>query len=230
MEKRFLPTPRDWEALSTYLKYWRMEAQLCGRGDRRWWRIYLYPGTRIHNWRAKMGFPPIHGPIGHGFKRNQQDAIRFAVRRALAWTAHHEASLPRMQDRDTMPAWVGTQAEQLARGRAHERRALRILQMTRLPPWIGRPRAGTLEEDARGIDIVVDSTVGPLYLQIKSSVEGMHTFFEKGYHEPVEVLVINERKTDRTFLAEATAALDRLWKQRRAEQRAAEQTLEAIPA
>jgi hypothetical protein len=57
------------------------------------------------------------------------------------------------------------------RGHANESRAVRLLSEAwpSRPAWIEAVRLGSPAEDGRGIDLVVESDVGALHLQIKSS-------------------------------------------------------------
>ena len=67
-------------------------------------------------------------------------------------------------------------------GRKHEEDALRALQPgggAPLPPWLHSAVRGTIAEDQRGIDIVVHTDVGKLYLQIKSSWSGVRKFLAR---------------------------------------------------
>ncbi len=205
------PTPEDREIIKTYLRYWRLEANLLGPPGRRWWRVYIRPTKNVHNWRKAKGIPEVRGPIGHGFNKDYQRAVRFAVRRALSWWRLNRKRLPSVQRLDALPPWVGTEDEQLARGRANEQRALAILQRTAFPAWMKGARAGTPEEDARGIDLVVDSTVGPLYLQIKSSVRGRDKFFEMGYPDRIRVVIVNEEVQDWRLRVRLLRTVERLW-------------------
>ncbi len=205
------PTPEDREIIKTYLRYWRLEAQLLGRPGRRWWRVYIRPTSNVHNWRKAKGITEVRGPIGHGFNTCYQRAVRFAVRRALSWWLLNRMRVPPVQRLDALPAWVGTEDEQLARGRANEQRALTILRNTTFPAWVHGVRAGTPEEDARGIDLVVDSTVGPLYLQIKSSVRGREKFFEMGYRDRIGVVIVNDRVQDWRLRVRLVKTIERLW-------------------
>ncbi|HZU96090.1 MAG TPA: hypothetical protein VFF73_05230 [Planctomycetota bacterium] len=65
---------------------------------------------------------------------------------------------------------MGTAARR--RGRDNERRVLQALLEGARPEWLESARMATNEEDHRGIDVVVASDVGDLYLQVKSSKTG----------------------------------------------------------
>lgn len=65
------------------------------------------------------------------------------------------------------------------RGAWNERRVLNALS-SEPPAWVLETRAGTTDEDRRGIDVVVSTDVGPLYLQVKSSRKGAERFDPRG--------------------------------------------------
>ena len=98
-------------------------------------------------------------------------------------------------------------------GRRHEEDALRSLQPENgrpLPDWLHRavPASGT--EDHHGIDIVVHTDVGKLYLQIKSSQYGVRKFLAK--HTKGNIIPYIVRTDDLTILRERL--LTRLTKER----------------
>ena len=216
MTDRSSATPEDLEILDTYVRYWQIETRLIERRGCRWWRIYIRLSPRVHNWQTAMRVAVIRGPIGHGFNRSYQRAVRFAVRRAQSWWWRHQKRLPLMQPRHETCTWNGTADEPYARGLAHERRALALLQdMLKRYTWMREARASTFEEDKNGIDIVVSSTAGPLYLQVKSSVRGRDKFYEKGYPRDIGVVIVNERVEDWRIRDRMAKILLRLWSERR---------------
>lgn len=58
------------------------------------------------------------------------------------------------------------------RGQENEARALRVLTSRANPDWVTSFVKASFEEDQDGIDIIIHSDVGKLFLQIKSSETG----------------------------------------------------------
>lgn len=109
----------------------------------------------------------------------------------------------------------GTLDEALARGDANEERGLALVKAAVDGlGWIQRVRKARLDEDRRGIDVVVETKdAGELYVQIKSSERGARTWTEKYRTRPMFVrslLVIFEPGHASTKLANVTAGLVRL--------------------
>ena len=65
------------------------------------------------------------------------------------------------------------------RGRTSEQRVLEACQLPGRPAWMKSARAATRAEDHDGIDVVVESDVGKLFVQVKSSRRGKADFEEK---------------------------------------------------
>lgn len=81
------------------------------------------------------------------------------------------------------------------RGRAAEARAVRLMpDAVAGVAWVSSWRVATADEDARGIDLVVESDVGPLHLQVKASGRhaGRPIYRERG----IGVVVVSEYHTD----------------------------------
>lgn len=64
-----------------------------------------------------------------------------------------------------------------------------------LPFWFYSVRRATPEEDRRGIDMYVDSDIGPIPVQIKSSVEGMLKFRREHKGQEIAVVVVRDDHT-----------------------------------
>jgi hypothetical protein len=73
--------------------------------------------------------------------------------------------------------------------------------------WISGGRKGTEEEDAAGVDVVVETDVGPLYLQVKSSKFGAGSFKEKRRRPKWLGVVVVGSVNDRALRRRVTAAL-----------------------
>lgn len=76
------------------------------------------------------------------------------------------------------------------RGRTSEQRVLEACQLPARPGWMKSARAATRTEDHDGIDVVVESDVGKLFVQVKSSRRGKADFEEKRRRARVAVVVV----------------------------------------
>ncbi len=76
------------------------------------------------------------------------------------------------------------------RGKENEETTLAALQEG-MPHWLFTVRIATAQEDAGGIDIVADSDVGPLYLQVKSSRRGVLEHRQKSRRKLIGVIRCN---------------------------------------
>lgn len=87
--------------------------------------------------------------------------------------------------------WQGREA----RGRAAEERVCRLMDdVVASVPWLTSWRPATSVEDERGVDIVTESDVGPLYLQVKAGKRGASrpVYRERG----IGVVVAHVAKND----------------------------------
>jgi hypothetical protein len=85
---------------------------------------------------------------------------------------------------------VPPSARSHARGVLAEKRVLDVCTAPGRPRWVLGARRASPEEDARGIDVVVDSDVGPLWLQVKSSYFAKERFLAKAPRPGIGVVVI----------------------------------------
>lgn len=89
------------------------------------------------------------------------------------------------------------------------------------PPWFIDAQLGTLVQDREGIDVVITSDVGPLFLQVKSSdifkrkFESEHTRRRRSGQRTaiIEVVIVNDRLTDDQVLRAALSALRCLYRE-----------------
>lgn len=104
------------------------------------------------------------------------------------------------------------------RGRANEQRLCNACsKVGKEVSWFKGARLATPEEDAKGADVVVEtSDLGPLFLQAKSSKTGARAFRKKGRPLLVEVIVVPEGNEER-LEARTRAALAQLRSKLRAE-------------
>jgi hypothetical protein len=77
-----------------------------------------------------------------------------------------------------------------ARGRSAEERVVEALALPSRPAWIHDARRATKAEDHAGIDAVVESDVGKLFVQVKSSRTGKAKFQERKRSVRVAVVVV----------------------------------------
>jgi hypothetical protein len=77
------------------------------------------------------------------------------------------------------------------RGRAGERHVLAACALATRPAWMRRVRAATREEDRHGIDVVIESDVGKLFVQVKTSLAGKAKFEARRRHARIVVVVVD---------------------------------------
>ena len=96
------------------------------------------------------------------------------------------------------------------RGRASEARVLRACRRKDRPDWMRAARAATSEEDRHGIDVVVESDVGKLYVQVKSSAVGKVAFQDRRPRARIAVVVVRSRDSNEDLLRQIVGELSRL--------------------
>ena len=88
-----------------------------------------------------------------------------------------------------------------ARGKNAEQRLVHILGSNSIAAWFRGVRLATKKEDSRGIDAVVaTSSIGPLFIQVKSSQGGVRHFEKRRRRALVTVIIVNEAMTDAEVL------------------------------
>lgn len=98
------------------------------------------------------------------------------------------------------------------RGATNENRVLSVLEEDQ-PPWLISVRSATNEEDSKGVDIVVDTDVGKLFLQVKSSKTGVAKHKSKRRQSMIGVVRCSHRVSDARLRARAHGVLRSLRKQ-----------------
>ena len=78
------------------------------------------------------------------------------------------------------------------------------------PKWLGTSRKATREEDRKGADVICETDVGSLYLQVKSSHHGKEKFETKSRKKAIEVIVVKYNDTDQFIASKAIALLIKL--------------------
>lgn len=95
------------------------------------------------------------------------------------------------------------------RGANRELTVLEILSSPDMPPWVCSARKGTPDEDRRGIDIVVATDVGKLFLQIKGSQKDADLFSAKRRKSSIATVVLRNPGVTRENRNRILAALSR---------------------
>jgi hypothetical protein len=108
-------------------------------------------------------------------------------------------------DPKQIPRILGKIATQ--RGRSSERRVLEACNLTARPEWMRSARAATRVEDHDGIDVVVESDIGKLYVQVKSSRRGKAAFVERRRRARVAVVVVGVADAPEALLRKVVGQL-----------------------
>ena len=80
------------------------------------------------------------------------------------------------------------------RGKSNEARVLEACLLPTRPAWMKSARRATTAEDHDGIDVVVESDLGKLYVQVKSSRRGQAEFQKK--KRRIRVVVVRPSPAD----------------------------------
>lgn len=90
-----------------------------------------------------------------------------------------------------------------------ERRVLNLISHPpkQLPIWVVDARLATKEEDGRGIDIVVSTTHGPMWIQVKSSHGAARKHAKKYPNTPIAIVVVHPTDTDRYLFDQIVSGL-----------------------
>lgn len=81
------------------------------------------------------------------------------------------------------------------RGKTNETRVLHVISDS-TPAWVEKVRSANPEEDAKGVDVVVYTDVGKLFLQVKSSKAGIKAYSEKKRRSMIGVVLCHHRISD----------------------------------
>jgi hypothetical protein len=96
------------------------------------------------------------------------------------------------------------------RGRRSEERALEACRSDARPSWIKTARLAARREDHAGIDVVLETDVGRLFLQVKSSEWGREKFEKRRRKADIAVIVVRSEDDDAKLLAKVSEALGEL--------------------
>lgn len=114
------------------------------------------------------------------------------------------------------------------KGAKNEQRVLDAFATNR-PNWIDSVEPASKKQDNRGIDIVFNSDVGKLYLQVKSSIAGKKHFKrtqeENTARNNIAVVILRPETDVRAVVIEAISKLRENYLARRANQQKNEESL-----
>ncbi len=98
-----------------------------------------------------------------------------------------------------------------ARGAAAEAVVLAAAQLAvERHEWLTEARAATPAEDRRGIDVVVGSDVGPLFLQIKEGRAAARAFNTERRGTLIEAVAVRGRRNPEDVVGSVVGALGRM--------------------
>ncbi|MCR4334256.1 MAG: hypothetical protein NUV47_00800 [Patescibacteria group bacterium] len=89
---------------------------------------------------------------------------------------------------------------ELQRGHRNEERVVNAVLSANLP-WIHSVQLANKEEDCHGIDVVINTDVGKLFFQIKSSYYGKKKFLytHRKSRTRIAIIVLNRYLTEKEF-------------------------------
>lgn len=87
------------------------------------------------------------------------------------------------------------------KGKLAELRCLNaVSELIGICSWIHHVRLATSKEDARGIDVVVETDVGKLYLQVKSSHNGARKYrYKRPRAKTIILIIMPEMSNEKIF-------------------------------
>lgn len=128
----------------------------------------------------------------------------------VVWMRHEgtvEQAKTRAQQRRAERKAIGDAAR--AKGENRELRAVASLALGEIPPWLLSVRRATQPEDFRGIDIVGESDVGTLMVQVKGCAAAARNFKADPRSRYIEVVIVDERTDDATIRVRVLDAFGR---------------------
>lgn len=128
----------------------------------------------------------------------------------VLWMRHEgtvEQAATKAKQRKAERKAIGDAAR--AKGENRELRALASLVIGEIPPWLLSVRRRTVDEDRRGIDIIGESDVGTLMLQVKGCAAAARNFKLDPRSRYIEVVIVDERTDDETIRVRVLEAFGR---------------------
>jgi hypothetical protein len=96
------------------------------------------------------------------------------------------------------------------RGGTSEARVIEALALPARPAWMRAARKATRSEDHAGIDVVIESDVGKLYVQVKSSRGGKAAFLERRRSARIAIVVVHVTDSPETLLRKVVGELGQI--------------------
>lgn len=160
--------------------------------------------TDLHQWKAILR---VSKKEFVGFGHSKKEAKERAMQNGFPWLRLMNEPEARKRSRS---AQFGAIRQE--RGLQNESAAVRALNDPSFdrPDWFQGVRRATSEEDARQIDIVVSSDVGPLYLQVKSSRIFAIRFEETRRSTLIGVIIVSQDEDPRDINQRAMTKLQEL--------------------
>lgn len=128
----------------------------------------------------------------------------------VLWMRHEgtiEQASTRAKQRKAERKAIGDAAR--AKGENRELRALASLVLGEIPPWLLSVRRATVDEDRRGVDIIGESDVGQIMLQVKGCAAAARSFKADPRSRYIEVVIVDERTDDATIRVRVIDAFGR---------------------
>lgn len=128
----------------------------------------------------------------------------------VLWMRHEgtiEEGRTRAQQRRAERKAIGDAAR--AKGENRELRAIGSLNLGEVPSWLLSVRRATQPEDFRGIDLVGESDVGTLMVQVKGCAAAARSFKADPRSRYIEVVIVDERTDDATIRVRVLDAFGR---------------------
>jgi hypothetical protein len=98
-----------------------------------------------------------------------------------------------------------------AKGKEAEKKCLHAIEsLCAQSSWLSSARAATLSEEARGIDIVVETKLGLFFIQVKSSHYGARCYRRERPKSRAIVIIVNPGMSEEKVRNKANDALYRL--------------------
>lgn len=129
---------------------------------------------------------------------------------SVLWMRHEgtvESERTKAQQRRDERKALGEAAR--AKGVERERRALVSLDLGERPAWLRSVRKATEDEDRRGVDLLGESDVGQLKVQVKGCAAAARNFKLDPRSRDIEVVIVDEKIDDETVRVRVLEAFGR---------------------
>jgi len=119
-----------------------------------------------------------------------------------------ELSLHEFHEPLNLRPWRGILGRR--RGRMNESRVLHACLVAERPDWMRSIRRATHDEDHAGIDLVVESDIGKLFVQVKSSRTGKLEYLARRRPAKVAIVVAMDRDSQDALFRKVFGELAKL--------------------